>query len=124
MTQFDEEVLGKVLGFSGVDNNCFKLGDQIYEAVEDPEDGLRSCMEEVKCHGEGHLLRNTVFFREPIAQVIVRKIDHENRGKWYKDFVGYEVVGVPDGHMWLQFGTDDFDDYYPTFIFDYTPKEE
>ena len=32
------------------------------------------------------------------------------------------VVDVEDGHVWLTFGTEWYDDYYPMFRFEYKPK--
>jgi len=37
-------------------------------------------------------------------------------------FEGYEFRDIEDGHMWLKIGTDYADEYYPCFVFRYTPK--
>jgi hypothetical protein len=35
---------------------------------------------------------------------------------------GVRFVDVKDGHVWLRFGTDNTDDYYPYFVFEYKPR--
>ncbi len=34
----------------------------------------------------------------------------------------YKLIDTEDGHVWLEFGTHNTDDYYPSFVFNYTPK--
>jgi hypothetical protein len=103
--------VGVCIDFYGVDNNCFKLGDHVFEAEEDESDGYRSCLREV------HEVTNTgglIFFQTPIAKVVVqeaRGIDE-----------GFRLLDVLDNHVWLEFGTDNTDDYYPYFVFNYYPK--
>lgn len=55
------------------------------------------------------------FFKEPIAKVQIRERDE------YNGDGGYELVDV-DGHVWLAFGTNYADSYYPRFYFEYNPK--
>lgn len=105
------EMIGNVWPFYGVDGNTFKLGDAVFEAVEDPSDGYRSMMDRVDAViGEG-----SIFFGSSIALVRVERIDE-------RDFVGYQLVDAHDGHVWLKLGTDEYDDYYPCFTFRYEPK--
>ena len=35
---------------------------------------------------------------------------------------GYRLVDVEDEHIWVEFGTDYTDDYYPMYIFRHFPK--
>ncbi len=35
---------------------------------------------------------------------------------------GYRLVDVTDGHVWLEFGTYNTEDYYPYFVFRHNPK--
>ncbi len=100
--------------FYGVDNECFKLEQFVFEAVEDPDDGYRSCMQEVRMKDDTEGL---IFFTTPLARVRVT----ENSDS-VDDFDGYALVDVKDGHEWLVFGTSESSDYYPSFIFCYTPK--
>ena len=107
---FDETV-GQVFGFYGVDANRFKIGRTVFEALEDDCDGYRSLLGSVEVKDPSRC----IFFRQAIASVRVERVD-------YKDFEGYRLVDVGDGHCWLRLGTDRVDDYYPCFIFDYAPK--
>lgn len=104
--------------FFGVDGNTFRVraGGELltFEAVEDAEDGYRSCMEEIE------LRPNVgVFYGAPVATVTFCETDRSSDGS--RAFRGWEAVDA-DGHRWLVFGTDNSDDYYPSFIFTYTPK--
>ena len=110
MKTFDEYV-GETVSFFGVNCNCFKLGNQVFEAIEDESDGYRSYLESVEV-----VQGNLVFPRSKLARVKVEEFEDGY-------FDGYRLVGVSDGHEWLRFGTDNIDDYYPGFIFDYSPKE-
>ncbi len=105
-----EDLLGKKFGFYGVDNNCFKLGRKIYEAIENEDDGYRSYLDSI-------IVVNIdgIFFNKPLATVEVKAIE-------FNDFDGYVFEDTKDGHVWLRVGTDYCDDYYPIFIFDYQPK--
>lgn len=107
-----------VFGFHGVDNNAFKLSlperDIIIEAIEDPDDGYKSLLE---CVVERPPIvgNNRVFFNVPIVFVKFRDIEEYG----FKGFVLYDR----DDHVWLKVGTEDYDDYYPMFIFRYSPPE-
>ncbi len=106
--------LGKQYEFFGVDNNLFKLGDQVFEALEDECDGHRSYLGSVVTTQGG------VFFPNPVDTVVVLD-DTEGDEDTGGDFEGYKVVGK-DGHVWLRFGTRDYSDYYPCFRFVYHPR--
>lgn len=121
-TDFDS-LIGQVLPYFGVDNNCFKLGDQAWEAVEDESDGYRSMMEAVRAVDGA----DCIFFSAPIARVRVEEAD-QIRNPWGDnsfdyDSEGYRLVDVDDGHVWLEFGTRNRHDYYPCFTFNHWPKE-
>jgi hypothetical protein len=108
------ELLGQQVGFCGVDNNSFCVvapgGERIaFEVVEDENDGYRSSLEEVKPVP----LDGLVFFGAPVATLTVQE---------EPSLDGYKLVDVY-GHAWLRFGTDDFEDYYPCFTFDYDPPK-
>lgn len=106
-----EGLVGKEFDFYGVDNLSFKLGNQIFEAVEDEDDGYRSYLGCVVVREQGDL----IFPRLSFARVRL-----EDRSDY--NFSGYAIVGVADGHVWLRFGTDNMDDYYPCFTFEYQAK--
>lgn len=106
------------LDFYGVDDNSFCVGvngaRMVLEAVMDPSDGYRSYF---GCWRTTDV--DKVFFSQPLARVKVVPTD-ARRGA--RDFSGWYLVDVDDGHQWLAVGTDYSDDYYPYFVFRYTPK--
>jgi hypothetical protein len=106
-----EELVGREFDFYGVDASAFKLDEVVFEAVEDESDGYRSMLASVEVKDPSGLL----FFKTPLARVQLT-IDGGN------SFNGYKLVDVVDGHVWLRLGTNDYDDYYPLFTFDYQPK--
>lgn len=103
--------VGKKHDFYGVYNNEFKLGDIVFEAMENADDGYRSHLGNIEVKNS-----DGIFFKEPIANVIIRQVD---RGYCFE---GYELVDSEDAHIWLGMGTNRDDSYYPCFIFNYTPK--
>ncbi len=116
MKAFNELVgNGREYGLYGAESNCFKLGRWTFEAIEDESDGYRSMMDEVRSRST----RGLCFYRAPVAKVFVQVAD-QSAGGWYS-FKGY-VLRDKKGHVWLRFGTDNADDYYPSFIFEYTPE--
>lgn len=114
--EFDA-LVGQELPFYGVDGHCFKIGDTVWHAAEDESDGYRSylgCIEVVP-------LNNLIFFPLPLATVRVESFDELPEGACDRD-EGFRLVDS-DGHIWLRVGTNDYDDYYPYFVFEYTPKQ-
>jgi hypothetical protein len=111
----NEEVLPLTYGLYGVDVNCFKLSyggeTMIFEALEDPEDGYRSCL---KCVERPGIAREhgLVFPNAHVALVSIRKVSDGY-------FDGWEFFN--GDHVWLKVGTDNCDDYYPYFVFQYEP---
>ena len=106
-----EEMVGKTFKFYGVNCNCFKLNTIVWEAIEDESDGYRSYLDSVV------RINNTlVFSSREFARVRVEEDDN-------RYFDGYQLVDEKDNHVWLRFGTDYCDDYYPCFVFEYQPKK-
>ncbi len=102
----------KTFNFYGVCDTCYKLDDVVWEAIEDPSDGYRSYLQSIEVkENAGHL----TFSFDPIAVV---KVVLDN------DYDGWKLVDVEDNWVWLRVGTDKYDDYYPTFVFNYAPKPE
>lgn len=103
-----DELVGQEFDFYGVDGQCFKLDDMVYEAIENDHrlDEVRICHDQHRFH------------ELPIARVVI-----EN-GSFADDV--YDVVDLHDGHCWLNFGTE-YDEtsersYDALFVFDYFPK--
>ena len=108
-----EDLVDKEMDFYGVDGNCFKLDETVYEAIEDEEDGYRSMLGCVEINEVAK--ESKIFFRMPVARVVIENANGSG-------FEGYRLTDLHDGHEWLQFGTDASDSYYPYFLLDYTPK--
>lgn len=106
-----QKVIGKKRRFYGMDNECFKLGNQVFEAMEDEEDGYRSYLGSVEVRDP----KDLIFFRTPLATVTV-----EEWSDCHSE--GINLVDITDGHVWLSFGTDYLDGYYPCFFMRYQPR--
>ncbi len=105
--------VGREFDFYGVDSNMFKLNDQVFEALEDEGDGYRSYLETIKVVTP----HDGIFFDQPITRVRCRKCTDE-------DFDGWVLLDATDDHQWLKVGTDNSDDYYPHFTFQYNVKPD
>ena len=105
------ELLGGEFDFYGVDDQCFKLDDTAYEAIENDSrlDEIRECD-----HWQYHQ-----FHALPIARVVIEESEDGN-------VYGYQLTDLHDGHCWLRVGTEDRftseRSYDTLFTFDYTPK--
>jgi len=112
-------------------DHTFKIDDVVFKVIEDPSDGYRSMLGAID-YTERH---SSIFFDTPIAQVRMNLYDsgsdpdhsdHPDRRLAHDDVwglsQGYQLVDIEDRHIWLQFGTDNYDDYYPMFIFRHFPK--
>ena len=117
------------LKFYGAGHNSFKVDGIIFEVLENPDDGYRSSFGGVVVRAKDN---NEIFFQKPVANVrfrqfedgdeCLRKSDRDD--KWADGgAAGFQLVDVEDGHIWVEFGTDMYDGYYPCYYFTYTPKE-
>ena len=111
---------GAVLDYYGADtgDNTFKIDDIVFKVLEDPDDGYRSHLGAID-YTDNH---SSLFFSQSIAQVIIETY-HGRNEEYSEGDQGYQLVDVEDGHVWLEFGTDNTDDYYPMFAFRQMPKE-
>lgn len=107
-----QAMVGTEQPFYGVDANRFKLGDHVFEAVEDPSDGYRSYLGSIDYVDPAD---RPIFFPDPLDIVTVKAREGN------PDEDGFVLVAA-DGHIWLTVGTDDADDYYPIFTFEYVPR--
>jgi hypothetical protein len=122
MTAHFLSLLGGVVDYYGADGgeNEFKIDGIVFKVLEDPEDGYRSCLGTI----EYSAASNGIFFPNPVARVRIEAYEDEPRGEEYSTGTceGYKLVDVNDGHIWLEFGTDNTNDYYPYFVFRHMPK--
>lgn len=109
-----DELVGQEFLFYGVDNYMIKLDDTVYQVEEDLDDGYRSILGEITIV---HPRSKGTFFREPICIVkVIRDETGMNNG--------YILEDSEYKHTWLKFGTDNSEDDYPCFYFNYTPMKE
>lgn len=104
-----------VYDFYGVDNNTFCIGINgsrvAFEAIEDKDDGYRSYLDSVIIAVIDH-----TYFKQPIAKVRMERRPTSVTNN------GWQLVDVTDEHVWLTVGTNNTDNYYPYFTFEYVPK--
>lgn len=111
------DFVGRRWRLRGIDGNRFALRAvgqdslRVFEAIEDKQDGYRSCLEGVRELSEDDR-RDVIMFPREVAEL-------SGRGG-QGSFRGVEFVDA-DGHPWLRVGTDNFHDYYPCFVFSYSP---
>jgi hypothetical protein len=116
----EEDLFDLELDFYGVDNRFFKVGDEsgqaVFEVLEDESDGYRSSLEGLRLVTEEEYLKEKpIFFGESLGKVKLIKQEKNDADL-------YELVDVQDGHVFLEFGTENTDEYYPYFVFRYNPK--
>ena len=115
---FDDMISGGLAyPFFGVDGNVFKLGDSAFEVLENEDDGYRSSMDHVRIRSPEGL----IFFGSPVDSVRIVKPEGTPK-ECYGLFTGWQLVSAKDGHVWLTFGTENCDDYYPSFCVRYSPR--
>ncbi len=90
----------------------FRLDGKVYVAVEDPSDGYRSCMRDLY---ESTALMTNEF--EPV-RVVGRYVSSRDGDR--SDIL--ELIDVVTGKIVLEVGTDNTDDYYPSFVANFTPE--
>lgn len=90
----------------------FTLDGKTYEASEDPSDGYRSCMQDIK-----ETDRAVAAQFQP-CRVVARYLDREDGGEC--DIL--ECLDVVTGKSVLRVGTDRTDDYYPSFVSWFAPE--
>ena len=97
-------------------NDCqlvrFRLNGTVYTAMEDPSDGYRSSMESLIV-SPGAEMKN-VF---PAVRVVGRK---KTSGYGTNDTL--ELIDIITGKTVLEVGTDNSDDYYPSFVGSFWPE--
>ena len=116
---------GLALEFYGANTgeNTFKIDEIVFKVLEDPADGYRSYLGAVD-YSDSH---DSIFFSSPIARVYIESYKLTKPNEYDNDDddlreQGYCLKDINDSHVWLEFGTDYSDDYYPYFIFRYYPK--
>jgi hypothetical protein len=115
-------LVGAEVEYYGADEAAltFKIDGIVFKVLEDPDDGYRSYLKTVD-YTDDH---NSIFFRSPLALVRIETYDLRDEGEYMSQaHQGYMLVDSIDQHVWLKFGTHNYDDYYPMFVFRHSPKE-
>jgi len=92
----------------------FRLDGNVYVAVENPEDGYRSCMNDLTV-SEDATMKN-VF--EPVR--VIGQYRDEGRYDGVDDVL--ELIDASTGEIVLEVGTEDVGDYYPGFVAAFHPE--
>lgn len=92
----------------------FRLDGKVYVAVDDPDDGYRSHMNDLTV-SEDATMKN-VF--EPV-KVIGR---HREKGSYGDVDDVLELIDAGTGQLVLEVGTESTDDYYPCFVASFHPE--
>lgn len=90
----------------------FILDGQTYTAIEDPNDGYRSNMREIK---ESAVLVRNIFTP---CRVLGRMKDDSD----YEQNDVIEFIDLSTGKIVLEVGTGNTDDYYPYWVATFTPE--
>ena len=90
----------------------FVLDGITYTAIENPDDGYRSSLDQVLATDKP--VKNTF----PPVQVLCRM---RIESKYWTDNI-LEIIDVVNGKVVLEVGTENVNDYYPTFVSDFIPE--
>ena len=121
-TNWMETLIGIDLEFYGAESQAFKVDGVVFEVLCDPDDGYRSYMGGVIAHNP----EQYNFYSQPLATVRLEKFSRQEDEESGMDVstAGFQLIDTQDDHVWLEFGTHHHDEWYPTFRFVYTPKQE
>jgi hypothetical protein len=92
----------------------FRLDGICYIATEDPDDGYRSSMQDIVI-AEVASMANTF----PPVRVVCR---HRTEGRYSNEDDILEFIDMETGKVVLEVGTDNSDDYYPSFVACFKPE--
>lgn len=97
--------------------NCqalrFRLNGVCYAAVEDPQDGYRSCMRELLISNAP--IRNT-FAPVPVVGIL------QDKDEYGQDSELLKLVAAATGKTILTIGTKNTYDYYPCYVANFQPE--
>jgi len=90
----------------------FILDGKTYTATEDPEDGYRSCMREIRESSDP--VSNTFE-----GQRVLARMREDDRNESYDVL---DLLDMQTGKIVLSVGTGDWDDYYPYWVAKFSPE--
>jgi len=93
----------------------FRLDGVVYTAVENPDDGYRSSMKEIyiATNAKERKVNNTFRGHRVLAKKKTQKGQSDDT---------LEFIDLLTGKVVLEVGTDNTDDYYPSFVSTFTPE--
>jgi hypothetical protein len=91
----------------------FRLDNTVWVAAEDPSDGYRSSMRDLSVH-QGDVMN--AFPAVEVFGIYRNSRDHYSRC----DIL--ELYDIATGKLVLEVGTDNTDDYYPSFVASFHPE--
>jgi hypothetical protein len=100
-------------GFEDANVVNFVLDRKTYRAIEDPEDGYRSSLRTL-C-----LTKHKVANRFTPIEVLGI---YEERSRYGSSANVIQFYDAQNGKLVLEVGTDNSDDYYPSFVGSFTPE--
>lgn len=117
------ELAGRIIDHP-IDGNAssflWGMDGNIYIAHEDPDDGYRSHLDFIDEF-------NRPYPSDKFGSAYESCLNIKVVGKWkgHSEIGGCEIIEFVDksGHVWLEVGTDNVNDYYPFFVATWYPKE-
>jgi hypothetical protein len=120
LTAVDNDTTVEIVGYSGEPRSAngmlFTLDGVTYRVIEDENDGYRSSAREIEVFTTSEPLRN----RFTGCRVVCRYIDGQFENSPSNDLL--ELIDVVTGQTVLLVGTKDVDDYYPSYVANFTPE--
>lgn len=92
----------------------FRLDGITYMAIEDPNDGYRSTMEELGID-KGAKMKNVFSAIDVVSR-------HRTKGSYGNEDDILEILDVNSGKRILEVGTESIDDYYPSYVANFHPE--
>ena len=91
----------------------FILDDITYTAIEDPQDGYRSCMDKIFI--SNIKLRNKFIGVKVVGRYLDKNDDQSSNI--------LELIDIENGEVILRVGTNNTSDYYPYFVNEWMPEK-
>ena len=101
-------------GFEDCSVCRFRINSVVYIAAEDPDDGYRSSMKQLK-EDKTAIMKNSF----PPTDVIG---NYRTKGRWGDEDDVIEFIDVKTGKIVLEVGTESVDDYYPCYVASFHPE--
>lgn len=109
---YNEEVQRSWGNYHG-EHISFVLDGVTYTAIEDEEDGYRSSMRDIGV--SAYVVKNTI----PAEEVVGRM---RTEGRYHGTDDVLELISTTTGKVVLEVGTENCDDYYPSFVASWSPE--